>query len=121
MKEDQYVQSHVDSMIEEAFSDTRRRRISKREKEGIEEEKFNIGHCIKNVLAEEGRSVSWLANQMGCTREYLYKVFNRTWISTDLLVSISEAMRHDFFKDYSRTLKFKRKKTKGEGYPSVNK
>lgn len=79
MKEDQYVQFNVDSTIEDVFSDTssdtRRRRISKREKVGIEEEKFNIGLCIKGVLAEEGRSVSWLANQMGCTREYLYKVF----------------------------------------------
>lgn len=112
MKEDQYVQSFPDMTIEDAFSDTRGRRISKREKSGNEEEIFNIGLCIKGVLAEEGRSVSWLANQMGCTREYLYKVFGRTWISTDLLVSISEAMHHDFFKDYSRTLKFKRKRIK---------
>lgn len=112
MKKDQHVHSYTDSMIENASSDNRRSRISKREKVGIEEEKFNIGLCIKGVLAEEGRSVSWLANQMGCTREYLYKVFNRTWISTDLLVSICEAMRHDFFKDYSRTLKFKKKRLK---------
>lgn len=110
MKEDQYVQFNVDSTIEDAFSDNRKCRISKREKVEIEEEKFNIGLCIKGVLAEEGRSVSWLANQMGCTREYLYKVFTRTWISTDLLVAISEAMRHDFFKEYSRTLKYKKKR-----------
>ncbi len=67
-----------------------------------------IGQRIKEVLADEGRTVTWLANQMGCSREYLYKVFSRTWISTDLLVTISEAMRHDFFKDFSRTLRFKK-------------
>jgi hypothetical protein len=110
MKKDQQENIHVDSEKKKASSGHRGLRISKRDKEGIIEEEFNIGLCIKGVLAEEGRSVSWLANQMGCTREYLYKVFNRTWISTDLLVSISEAMRHDFFKDYSRTLKFKKKR-----------
>ena len=99
--------------VEKTTYVNRGHRVSKRDKDGVEEEKFNIGLCIKSVLAEEGRSVSWLANQMGCTREYLYKVFNRTWISTDLLVAISEAMRHDFFKDYSRTLKFKRKRSVG--------
>lgn len=67
-----------------------------------------IGQRIKEVLADDGRTVTWLAQQMGCSREYLYKVFGRTWISTDLLVTISEAMRHDFFKDYSRTLNFKK-------------
>ncbi len=71
---------------------------------------FVIGKRIKEVLAEEGRTVTWLAQQMGCSREYLYKVFSRTWISTDLLVTISEAMRHDFFKDFSRTLNYKRKR-----------
>lgn len=69
-----------------------------------------IGQRIKEVLAEEGRTVTWLAQQMGYSREYLYKVFSRTWISTDLLVTISEAMRHDFFKDFSRTLRFKAKR-----------
>ena len=75
------------------------------------EKEFVIGQRIKEVLAEEGRTVTWLAQQMGFSREYLYKVFGRTWISTDLLVTICEAMRHDFFKDFSRTLKFKRKKS----------
>ena len=73
-----------------------------------EEAVFFIGQRIKDVLADDGRTVTWLAQQMGCSREYLYKVFGRTWISTDLLVRISEAIRHDFFKDYSRTLNFKK-------------
>ena len=76
-----------------------------------EESGFAIGQRIKEVLEEEGRTVTWLADQMGCSREYLYKVFVRTWISTDLLVRISEVMRHDFFRDYSRTLRYKRKRS----------
>lgn len=79
------------------------------EMEHHKESGFAIGQRIKAVLEEEGRSVTWLAQRMGCSREYLYKVFSRTWISTDLLVKISESLQHDFFKDYSRTLKFKRR------------
>jgi len=78
------------------------------EEKTLSNSEFAIGAHVKLVLAEQGRTVTWLAGQMGCSREYLYKLFNRTWMSTDLLVKISEAMRHDFFKDYSRTLKFKR-------------
>ena len=76
------------------------------------EKEFVIGQRIKEVLAEEGRTVTWLAQQMGCSREYLYKVFSRTWISTDLLVTISEVMKHDFFKYFSRTLKYKSRRNK---------
>ena len=75
-------------------------------------EDFVIGQHIKEVLAAEGRTVTWLAQQMGCSREYLYKVFSRTWISTDLLVTISEVMKHDFFKEYSKRLRYKAKRGK---------
>ena len=81
------------------------------EMEHHKESGFAIGRHIKAVLEEEGRSVTWLADQMGCSREYLYRVFSRTWIGTDLLVRISEAMQHDFFRDYSRTLRYKRKRS----------
>lgn len=80
------------------------------EMEHHKESGFAIGQRIKAVLEEEGRSVTWLAQRMGCSREYLYRVFSRTWISTDLLITICEAMRHDFFKDFSQTLNYKRKK-----------
>ena len=75
-------------------------------------EDFVIGQHIKEVLAAEGRTVTWLAQQMGCSREYLYKVFSRTWISTDLLVTISEAMKYDFFREYSKRLRYKRNRYK---------
>lgn len=80
------------------------------ESEAGGDSRFSIGPRIREVLDSEGRSVSWLAQRMGCSREYLYRVFNRTWIGTDLLVRISEAMQHDFFRDYSRTLRYKKRK-----------
>ena len=61
-------------------------------------EPFHIGLLIKAELARQGRSITWLAQQIGCTRENLYKIMRRNWIYTDTLFKISDALDHDFFK-----------------------
>lgn len=76
--------------------------IAKKEREKNEE--FHVGKRIKAVLEEEGRTITWLAGKVCCTRENLYKVFRRSWISTDLLFKVSIALNHDFFKDCSTYL-----------------
>ena len=65
------------------------------------ENELHIGNLIKSELVKQGRSITWLSSQVNCTRENLYKVFRRSWIYTDLLFEISEALDHDFFKDCS--------------------
>ena len=67
----------------------------------LKEPSFHIGQLIKNELYNQGRSISWLANQVGCTRENFYKIMRRDWIYTDMLFKISYALDHDFFKDCS--------------------
>lgn len=71
-------------------------------------EDFHIGNHIRAELLKQGRSVTWLAGELHCTRENLYKLFRRSWISTDMLFKISKAMRHDFFKDCSERLNFRK-------------
>ena len=66
---------------------------------------FHIGQHIKATLAHDGRSITWLANELGCTRDNLYKIFHHSFVNTDLLFKISEAMKHDFFKDCSDLMK----------------
>ena len=61
-------------------------------------ETFHIGKAIKAELVRQGRSITWLAQQIGCTRENLYKIMRRNWIYTDTLFKISDALDHDFFK-----------------------
>ncbi len=46
----------------------------------------NIGKIIKKVLAKQGRSITWLAQQMGTTRNLVYKMFDREIIYTDRLL-----------------------------------
>jgi len=61
-------------------------------------ESFHIGKAIKAELARQGRSITWLAHQIGYTRENLYKIMRREWIYTDVLFKICDALDHDFFK-----------------------
>lgn len=72
-------------------------------------EKPNIGKIIKEVLAEQGRSITWLAEQMGTTRNLVYKMFDREIIYTDRLIQISELLDYDFFKHYSDYLEERKK------------
>ena len=61
-------------------------------------EGFHLGKIIKTELTQQGRSITWLAQQVGCSRENLYKVFRHKWIYTDLLFKICDALDFDFFK-----------------------
>lgn len=65
-------------------------------------DKIHIGEIIKQELAGQGRSITWLANKIGCSRENLYKIFGRSWIHTDMLQKISIALGYDFFKVYTK-------------------
>ena len=64
-------------------------------------EEPHIGKLIKAELAQQGRSITWLATQLGYSRQYMYKIFRRKWIYTDLLLKISDLLDYDFFKCFS--------------------
>ena len=64
-------------------------------------EEPHIGKLIKAELAQQGRSITWLATQLGYSRQYMYKLFRRKWIYTDLLLKISDLLDYDFFRCYS--------------------
>ena len=64
-------------------------------------EEPHIGKLIKAELARQGRSITWLATQLNYSRQYVYKIFRRKWIYTDLLLKISDILDFDFFKCFS--------------------
>ena len=70
------------------------------EKQTMNEEP-HIGKLIKEELARQGRSITWLAKQLGYSRQNAYKVFSRKWIYTDLLLKICDLLDYDFFKCFS--------------------
>lgn len=64
---------------------------------------LHIGRCIKEEMRRQERQVSWLARKLCCDRTNIYKLYDRPSIDTALLLRISQALRHDFFLDYSRS------------------
>lgn len=61
----------------------------------------HIGKLIKEELARQGRSVRWLAEQVGCTRQNMHYLLGRSFIYTDVLLKISDALDCDFFKYFT--------------------
>ena len=73
-------------------------------------EEFHLGKLIKAELKRQGRSITWLAAQIDCTRENLYQIFRNPWIHAETLFRIGKALDCDFFKvcsDYQNAQKEK--------------
>lgn len=64
-------------------------------------EGIHIGNRIREKLDEQGRGVRWFADRLGCGRDNIYKIFQRKYIDTGLLLKISQVLDYDFFMEYS--------------------
>ena len=62
---------------------------------------LHIGHLVKAELQRQGKTTTWLAAQIGCSRMNTYKIYRRPWITTDMLYKVSAALHHNFFSDLS--------------------
>ena len=61
---------------------------------------IHIGKRIKAKLKEQGRSTVWLAAQIPCSPNHLYKVYAKPNINTGLLKRISIILGYNFFEDF---------------------
>ena len=59
-----------------------------------------IGKEIRRELKRQGRSGVWLARQLPCSDNYVYKLFSKKTMDTDLLWRISDIMDVNFFRLY---------------------
>lgn len=57
----------------------------------------HIGQIIARHLSEHGITKKHLAEQINRSRDYVYKMLERPYISTEDLFSISQALEHNFF------------------------
>jgi hypothetical protein len=60
----------------------------------------HIGNAIKAKLKEQGRTSAWLARQIPCTPNHLYKIYSKSSINTNILVRISKILDYNFFEEY---------------------
>lgn len=62
---------------------------------------LHIGHLIQEQLRKDKRSVGWLSREIGCTRNHVYKIFNKPSLDSDLILRISKALQFNFFQYYT--------------------
>ena len=62
---------------------------------------IHIGQLIQEQLKADRRSVGWFSREIGCTRNHVYKIFNKSSLDSDLLLRISLSMHFNFFQYYS--------------------
>jgi len=65
---------------------------------------IHIGDIIRNKLAEEERSIAWLAQKVHHDRSSLRKLLKKDSIDTTLLLKISVVLQFDFFSCFSDRL-----------------
>lgn len=73
--------------------------ISKGERLELAIADLQIGQRIQNELKRQGRTVTWLANQLGMERTSLYYTFRQSSINLELLMRISCFLEHNFLQD----------------------
>lgn len=64
---------------------------------------IHIGHRIQQEIKNQGRTITWFAKQICCTRENVYDIFRRKNIDTELLSRISDVLSHNFFQDLANS------------------
>lgn len=60
----------------------------------------HIGNIIQDVAKKVGMRPTDLGRKIGRTSQSIYDIYNREHLSTDLLMSIGEALQYDFFQYY---------------------
>ena len=75
---------------------------------------IHIGQLIRAQLKADHRSVGWLSREIGCTRNHVYKIFNKSSLDSDLIFRISKAMSFNFFQYYSAAVNAAMKTRFGE-------
>ena len=61
--------------------------------------KIHIGNIVKDYVLKHNVNTSELARKIGKTRQNLYDFYKREDVEVKLLLTISEALNHDFFED----------------------
>lgn len=67
-------------------------------------QQIHIGNLIRDELRRQGHTNQWLANRIGITPRTLQKLFNKSSLDTQQLLTICRALGIDLFRHYSDSL-----------------
>lgn len=62
---------------------------------------IHAGELIEHTLRKKGKTVTWFAQKMCCTRTHVYKIFKKKNLDIDLLWRASYILEYDLFTEYS--------------------
>ncbi len=62
---------------------------------------MNIGQDIRDELARQERTVSWMAKKLGCNRAAVYRMMGKSSIDTAMLRRVSLLLGRNFFRELS--------------------
>lgn len=65
---------------------------------------LHVGKLIKTKLKERAHTCVWLAEQMGCSRTNLYKIFNKKYVGSRDLEKLSLILNFNFFEVLSKEM-----------------
>ena len=65
---------------------------------------YHAGQIIKDVLHRKGKTVTWFAQRMCCTRTHAHKIFRKKNLDTDILWRASLVLECDLFAVFSEKL-----------------
>jgi len=71
---------------------------------------MHIGNILRERLRAEGKSVVWLARELGCHRTNVYNLFDKYSLDTMLLERLSVILDYNFFELYSEETREKMKR-----------
>ena len=75
---------------------------------------LHIGQLIQEQLRKDQRSVGWLARQIPCSRNHVYKIFKKPSLDSALILRISKVMHFNFFQYYTEDFLESMKERTGE-------
>ncbi len=68
---------------------------------------MHIGSILQQKLKEQGKTVVWLATELGCHRTNVYNLFSKYSIDTQLLQRLCIIMHYNFFSLYQEEVETK--------------
>ena len=80
---------------------------------------LHIGQLLQQKLRDEGRSVTWLAQKLNCSRTNIYLMFKKQYIDSEMLMRLSIVMKFDFFECLSREYKIRLKSINAENKTNI--
>ncbi|MBQ9093722.1 MAG: XRE family transcriptional regulator [Prevotella sp.] len=75
---------------------------------------MHIGKILQQKLKDDGKSVVWLARELGCHRTNVYNLFEKYSIDTLQLERICAIMHYNFFDLYREEVERRIKENRGK-------